>query len=230
MWTDAVATTLDDPLPRMTLSEWANLAEDEPGELVDEQLVEEEVTSFLHEAVVSWLLRTLGTWAALRGGWVFGSEAKYAVAPGRGRKCDVSMYLPGSPLPGRVDRLSHKPPSVMIEVISPQPRDARRDRVEKLREYAKFGAPFYWMVEPDLRVIEILQLGGKKRYTIALSASEGRHAVPGCEGLTLDLDALWDEVDRMPIAPEVEEDERTTQRLRRKVVRPRKPRKPRPKR
>lgn len=58
----------------MTLDQWAATDEDESGELVDEHLVEEEVPTILHEAVVSWLIETLRRWARPRGGWVFGSE------------------------------------------------------------------------------------------------------------------------------------------------------------
>ncbi len=65
----------------MSIDEWADLPEDEPGELVDGDLQEEEMPGLLHELVVAWLLRVLGSWAALRGGLVFGSEAKFAISP-----------------------------------------------------------------------------------------------------------------------------------------------------
>src|SRR5580692_5207232 len=93
MVSTATAEALD-PCP-MTLQAWADMDEDEPGELVDGRLVEEEVARNLHEIPVSWFVRTLGAWAAPRGGWVLGSEHKLGVAPGRGRKPDVSMYPPG---------------------------------------------------------------------------------------------------------------------------------------
>lgn len=191
----------------LTLEQWADLDEDEPGELVDGRLVEEEVASFLHEMIVSWLIRTLGLWASTRGAWVFGSEAKYGLSPRRGRKPDVSVYLPGTRPPSVKASMSRKPPGLLVEVVSPRPRDARRDRVEKLGEYAKFGVRYYWLIEPELRVFEILELGAEGRYTIALSASEGAHAVPGCDGLTLDLDALWAELDALTAAREESGDE-----------------------
>ena len=174
--------------------------EDEPGELVDDLLEEEEVPSFLHEAVVAWLVRVLGAWIAARGGWVFGSEAKFAVGPRRGRKPDVSVYLPGTQPPARSAPIARTPPSAMIEVVSPRPRDGRRDRVDKTLDYARFGVAYYWIVDPQLRTLEIFERSADGRYTLALSAAEGAHAIPGCEGLVLDLDALWAEADRLPPA------------------------------
>jgi len=190
-------------LPAMTIDEWADLDEDEPGELVDGRLEEEEEPSYLHAAVVAWLIHILGAWAAPRSGWVFGSESKFAVAPQRGRKPDVSVYFPGAPLPGKRDAVARVPPQIMIEVLSPRPRDARRDRIGKTRDYAEFGVRQYWIVDPEVRVLEILELGADGRYAIALTAGGGAHPVPGCEGLTLDLDALWAEIDRLPDAGEL---------------------------
>jgi Uma2 family endonuclease len=182
----------------MTLEAWADLDEDEPGELVSGRLEEEEMTSTLHEAVVVFLIHVLRAWARLNGGWVFGSELKLAVSPNRGRKPDVSVYLKGSRVPAKRAKIARTPPSIAIEVLSPRPRDGRRDRVDKRSEYARFGVKYYWLVDPELQVIEIFELGSDGRYTLTLSASAGAHPVPGCEGLTLDLDALWTEVDRLP--------------------------------
>jgi hypothetical protein len=46
--------------------------------------------------------------------------------------------------------------------------------------------------------IEIYELGSDGRYTRARAASEGVITkVPGCDGLTVNLDALWARVDRL---------------------------------
>lgn len=184
--------------PRMSLAEWADLPEDEPGELVDGRIEEEEVASAAHEVVTGSLLRALGNWVVPRGGLVLGSSAKYAVKlPARGRMADVSAFFPGSRMPPRAGVIA-LPPDLAIEVVSPSPRDGRRDRVEKLKEYAAFGIRWYWVVDPALRSLEILELGADRRYVHALDVTEGMiEIVPGCEGLQLDLDALWAEMDRL---------------------------------
>jgi Uma2 family endonuclease len=184
--------------PRMSLREWASMPEDDEGELVDGHLVEEEVPELRHEAIVSWLVGALRAWIIGRGGFVFGSEFKLGVRPGRGRKPDVSVYLPGGPAP-RGRSLVCVPPGIIVEVISASPRDARRDRVEKADEYAAFGVRFYWLIEPTERTLELFELGADGRYVRALVAAEGTVEVAGCSGLRLDLDALWAEVDRLPV-------------------------------
>jgi Uma2 family endonuclease len=178
----------------MTLAEWAALDEDVEGELVDGVLEEEEVPSFLHEVVVAWLIRTLGAWAARGRAVVAASETKIAVGARRGRKPDLSLYLPGA-MPSSSDAVVRVPPHVVVEVASPRPRDVRRDRVEKPADYARARVRFYWIVDPQLRSLEIFELGRDGRYAMALAASRGRVRAPGCPGLAIDLDALWKETD-----------------------------------
>jgi Uma2 family endonuclease len=184
------------PNSSMTLEEWAALPEDEPGELVDGQLVEEEVAGYIHEVVVAWFIHLFVAWLGERG-FVGSSDAKFRVRPKRGRKPDLTVYLPGGRVPpGR--GLITVPPDIAVEVITPTPRDARRDRVEKPDEYAEFGVRFYWLVDPELRTVEIYELGSDGRYTRAWAASDGTTTnVPGCDGLLMNLDALWARVDKL---------------------------------
>jgi Uma2 family endonuclease len=182
----------------MTLEEWADLDEDQEGELVDGRLEEEEMTTMAHEVVVAWTMDALRRWLQPQGGWVLASQHKLAVSPRRGRIPDVVAYFPGRPVPAREAKLATRPPDVAIEVVSTRPRDARRDRVDKKADYGAWGLPAYWIIDPRVRLLEVLQLGPDGRYVDALSATNGTHDIPGCPGLQLDLDALWAEVDRLP--------------------------------
>jgi Uma2 family endonuclease len=84
----------------------------------------------------------------------------------------------------------------MVEVMSPRPRDERRDRIEKTSEYALFGVKYYWIINPAVLSLEIFELGSDGRYVLALVAGEGKvERVPGCEGLMIDLDDLWTDVE-----------------------------------
>jgi Uma2 family endonuclease len=181
----------------MTLEQWAELPPDRPGELVDGVLVEEEMADYIHDFVVGWLIAMVGSWVLARGGLIASSDAKFGVSTTRGRKPDATVYLPGAsrPPPRGVVRV---PPSLAIEVVSPTPRDARRVRVEKLNEYAMFSVSLYWIVDPQLRSFEVLELDVDGRYKHALSATDGQlRAIPGCPGLELDLDRLWSLVDEL---------------------------------
>jgi hypothetical protein len=42
-----------------------------------------------------------------------------------------------------------------------------------------------------MRIVSVYERGPDGRYAVALSASAGQHTIAGCDGLVLDLDALW---------------------------------------
>ena len=175
----------------LSIDAWLALDEDVEGELVDGHLEEEEVASWEHEIVVSWLIAMLRAWIVPRGGFVLGSETKIIIAPGRGRKPDVLAFF-GVRRPGP----TAMPPDIVVEVITSTPRDRRRDRIDKKADYAAIGVGQYWLVDPVARTFEILSLGPDGHFLEVLGAAEGVHEVPGCEGLRLDLDALWTEVEQ----------------------------------
>lgn len=185
----------------MTLEEWGELDDEIEGEFVDGYLEEEEMGSFLHDIVVGWFITVLTTWIKPRYGFVAASEVKYGVSKTRGRKPDVSVFFSGRK--PRTRGLVRLPPDIAVEIISETARDRRRDRVTKAGEYARFSIRYYWLVDPAARTLEIFELGSDGRYVVALGADSGViDNVPGCEGLRLDLDDLWAEVDRI----EAEED------------------------
>ena len=178
----------------MTIKEWADLPADVRGELVDGHLTEEEMPTRAHERVVTWLLVFFSRWLDSRGGEVTGSEMKYAVSARKGRKPDVTVFLPGRPPLSGSERVTTVPSDIAVEVITPTPRDTRRDRIDKAHEYARFGVRWYWLVDPAVGTLEIFELGARGRYELAVAASTGKVKVPGCRGLVLDLDALWRKV------------------------------------
>ncbi len=180
----------------LTIEEWGDLPEDEPGELVDGQLEEEETSTRVHEAVVMWLAFELNAWARRSGARVYGSELKLVVAPRRGRKPDLNVFFAGSRRSPGGASLQRHPPDLVVEVVSPRPADARRDRVDKPDDYASAGVRYHWIVDPQLRSLEVLERGADGRYVRALGATAGHVAPPGLADLRLDLDALWAEVER----------------------------------
>lgn len=173
----------------LTVDAWATLDEDVGGELVDGSLEEEEVASWAHEIVVSWLIHVLRTWLIPRGGFVLGSETKLAISPSRGRKPDVLAYF------GVRSPLGAPVPDIVVEVITNTPRDQRRDRIEKKHDYAVLGVRQYWLVDPEARTLEILVRQADGRFLEVLAAAVGTHDIAGCDGLKLELDALWREID-----------------------------------
>lgn len=87
------------------------------------------------------------------------------------------MYLPGYPPLPRHGAV-RVPPDVAVEVVTPTPRDVRRDRVEKVDDYAAFGVRYYWIVDPE-------QQPSKSSSWAATAATFARSARPvGCSRLS----------------------------------------------
>jgi Uma2 family endonuclease len=181
----------------LTIDQWAELDEDDSRELVDGRLEEAEVPSVVHEVIVRWLLLQLAPYFTARGGQAFASGIKLVISPKRGRLADIVCFGHGVKLPR--EGVVRSAPELVVEGLSRRARDQKRDRIAKPDDYAALGARGYWLIDPWLRTVEMLELGADGRYARAFAGTGGTIAeVPALPGLTLDLDAMWGEIDALP--------------------------------
>lgn len=175
----------------VTWDDFVALEEDDLRELIDGELVEVEVPTKQHEALVMRIGHRLAAWAeAGHGGQVLGSGYKIRVSDRRGVMPDVQFFRRGNePGSGNELGLVEGRPDLVVELVSPSSQ--RYDRVTKLRWYAKLGIPEYWLVDGQARTLEqlVLQSGA---YVIEASVAEDEVFRPeSFEGLEIELGKLW---------------------------------------
>lgn len=101
---------------------------------------------------------------------------------------DLAVYLEEGAIGARV-------PHLVVDVL-PASRAARTYRGARMSAHEGAGVPWLWLVDPALATVEVYELGADGRYARALTA-EGTTELPGLLSVTLDLDALFAEVDRL---------------------------------
>ena len=80
-------------------------------------------------------------------------------------------------------------PTLAVEILSPS--TAQTDRHTKMQLYARHGIPWYWIVDPDNRVVEIYRLDeGMYALSRRVSGDEELPAEP-LAGLAIPLAPLW---------------------------------------
>jgi Uma2 family endonuclease len=55
-----------------------------------------------------------------------------------------------------IERGIEGPPTLVVEILSPT--TAQIDRTTKMQLYARHGVPWYWIVDPDSRTVEVYGL------------------------------------------------------------------------
>jgi len=177
---------------RMTAGEFLETYPTETDtELWDGGVVEGEVPGYRHERTLIWLHNRLEPWVRARGGRLW-TNADLRVGAHDVRRPDLMAWWSGQPFdPARAFAAV---PDLVIEVISPLPRDVRRDREQKLADYCTHKIPWYWIVEPIHRTFEEYhrrRRGQTWLYDRTQLSCFGTVRTLMERGPTLDLDALW---------------------------------------
>ena len=82
------------------------------------------------------------------------------------------------------------PPALVVEVVSDH--GVVRDRVNKLRLYARFGVKEYWIITQWQPMIEVLLLDGDTYRVVGSYRKEDAFQSPSFPGLNLNLSVVFD--------------------------------------
>ena len=80
-------------------------------------------------------------------------------------------------------------PTLVVEVLSPS--TGARDRGVKQALYARYGVPFYWIVDSAAGTVQALRLSGESYEAAARLDETTPAALPPLTDLRLDPTAVW---------------------------------------
>ncbi len=80
-------------------------------------------------------------------------------------------------------------PFLIVEIQSPS--TASRDRVIKLRNYAKNKVSHYWLLDPEAATLEMLRLDGEGYRVDTVLGAEERYEPPELPGVEIDMTKLF---------------------------------------
>jgi Uma2 family endonuclease len=178
----------------LTYADYAALPDDgKRYELLDGELFVMPAPSGWHQVIAGNLVWALeGYVRARRIGKVLFAPLDVIFADTSVVEPDV-VYLDSARLPLLGRRGVEGAAALLVEILSPS--TTRRDREVKFALYARYGVPFYWIVDPEARVLEAYRLEGTA-YVLAMRASGAAPCgPPPFEALGLVVDDLWRGID-----------------------------------
>jgi len=151
----------------------------------------------IHEAIVRFLFLALyGFVNAKKLGQVYFNGIRLRIRPRKVRLPDI-IFLHKDHFHSRHNRVWDGADLVM-EVVSEDPKDRKRDYEQKLLDYAEAKVAEYWIVDNERGLVLVHQLDGD-RYVVHDEFKRGQQASSVLlEGFGIDVDELFAVADEVP--------------------------------
>ena len=91
----------------------------------------------------------------------------------------------------QADDKLHGGPELIVEVLSPGPENARRDREVKLDLYGRRGVSEYWLLDPTTRTVSVYRHEGGKLTFISMIDATGTLTSPVLPGFAAPVASLF---------------------------------------
>src|SRR5438477_2439237 len=170
---------------RWAYEEYYRLNDDQRYEIIDGDLLMAPAPDTWHQSWLGSLFRVLDAHICKQNlGKLFVSPVDVVLSPENTVQPDL-VFISTDNLRIVQRRAIFGAPDLLVELISPS--SVRRDRYDKKRLYATFGAKEYWIGDPANKALEILSLK-EGRYQLHCVAEErGKLMSPVLSGLEFDL-------------------------------------------
>jgi Uma2 family endonuclease len=179
--------------------EYLNLTDGANGriEFTDGRLEFLPMPTEIHEALIRFLFLALYRFVDDRKlGEVYANGIRLRIRPRKLRLPDV-IFLSKDHFHARHNR-AWDGADLVMEVVSDDIKDRKRDYEEKLADYAEGNVAEYWIVDPDRQVLQVHRLQGGA-YSLHGEFPPGQHATsPLLDGFAVDVTALFAVIKDIP--------------------------------
>jgi len=124
------------------------------------------------------------------GGWWFIEDTDVRLSSGEVVRPDISGWR-REHLPRPKEQPIAVVPDWICEVVSPGPKNRRRDHVTKRASYAVNGVPYYWLLDPSDRTLLALMLQDGRWLEIGTYDDTAIVRIAPFEELELDVGSLF---------------------------------------
>ena len=100
------------------------------------------------------------------------------------------IYLDTARLAAISARGIEGPPTLIVEILSPT--TASIDRSTKRQLYARYGVPYYWIIDPVAQTIEAYTLSGPGYQLTQRATGTESISIPAFSDLSFSLASLWE--------------------------------------
>jgi len=80
-------------------------------------------------------------------------------------------------------------PDWLCEVLSPS--TLRKDKIKKMPAYARHGVPYFWLIDPQIRSLDVLKLESGKWVVLGVYAEDDKVRAEPFQEVEIDLGAFW---------------------------------------
>jgi Uma2 family endonuclease len=174
----------------VTYDEWLRMPEvsDEIEEVVNGEVRLMPPPKWKHSLIVQYIYDTLRAQLDPRHALVVASAFGLVISkqPLTTRVSDLAVFDLATII--EQDGYIHSAPQLIVEVLSPANR--RREREEKLADYARLGVAEVWVVAPEGQTVEVLRLEEGRLRRSAIPA-EGMLTPARFANVQIDIARIW---------------------------------------
>ena len=177
---------------KMTAKQYLMLGEDPPGirlELVDGEVAVSPSPTPRHSHVDKQLSRILGNHIEEHDLGLLLGDTDTIFGEHDVRRPDLIWFAKGREHLVEPTEAIDAMPDLCVEILSPS--SISIDRQDKFQQYAQGGVPYYWIVDPAGRAIEVFTLVGGEYQLTGSAANDDEVRLPPFPNLVIPLNKLW---------------------------------------